>query len=132
MTPIGMLFVVAFLTGSSWALVSLVRRLRRKCAGTRWWIAFVILVVIGLSVGFWCAFHCEYPLGAHYRIGSFPLPVVFFHLEDGKWVDFPVPEFQAWSATFTNIITITALATVPLWLLSWRHYTHERRTAQEH
>jgi hypothetical protein len=130
MTLVGMLSVVAFLTGSSWALVSFVRRLRREHAGTGWWVAFVILIVIGVSVGIWCAFRCEYPLGGHYRIGSFPLPVVFFRLEDGKWVDFPVPEFQAWSAAFTNIFTITALATVPLWLLSWRQHRPEDRKAQ--
>ncbi len=130
MTPIGMLLIVAFLAGSSWALISLVRRLRREHAGLRWWGAFVILVVIGLSLGAWCAFRCEYPLGSHYRIGSFPLPVVIFRLEDGHWVDFPVPGFQAWSAAFTNIIAITALATVPLWFLSWRGCRHEHRTAQ--
>lgn len=125
MTPIAMIFILSLLGGSSWALVSLVRRLRREHAGTRWWIAFAVLVVIGLSVGTWCAFQCEYPIGADYRIGSFPIPIVFFHLEDGQWVDFPAPEFQAWSAAFTNIITITALATVPLWLLSWRQHRHE-------
>jgi hypothetical protein len=107
-----------------------VRRLRREQAGPRRWVAFVILAVIGLSVGAWCAFRCEYPLGAHYRIGSFPLPVVFFHLEDGQWVDFPVPKFQALSAAFTNIITITALATVPLWLLFWRQRRREHAMAQ--
>jgi hypothetical protein len=130
MKPIGMLFVLALLAGSSWALVSLVRRLRCEQAGPRRWVAFVILAVIGLSVGAWCAFRCEYPLGAHYRIGSFPLPVVFFHLEDGQWVDFPVPKFQALSAAFTNILTVTALATVPLWLLSWRQHRHEHTKAQ--
>src|SRR6266436_9572339 len=129
MTPIGMLFVLAFLAGSSWALVSLVRLLRREHAGTRRWIAFVILLVVGISVGVWCAFYCEYSVGGRYRIGSFPLPIVFFHLEDGQWIDFPVPELQAWSAAFTNIVTITALATVPLWLLSWRQQRHERTRA---
>ena len=118
MTPIGMLFVTAFLAGSGWALVSLVRRLRRQHVGTRLWVAFVFLVAIGVSAGTWSAFHFEYPLGARCRIGSFPIPVVFFHLEDGQWVGFPVPPFQAWSAAFTNIITITALATLPLWLVS--------------
>jgi len=125
-----MLFVVAFLTGSIWALVSLVRRLRREHAGIRWWVAFLILLVVGASVGVWCAFHCEYPLGGRYRIGSFPLPVAFFHLEDGQWVDFPVPQFQAWAAAFTNIITMTALATLPLWLLLRWQYRHEHTTAQ--
>jgi hypothetical protein len=130
MTPIGMLFVLAFLAGSSWALVSLVRRLRREQAGPRRWVAFALLVVFGFSVGAWCAFRCEYPLGAHYRIGSFPLPVVFFHLEDGQWVDFPVPRFQALSAALTNVITITALATVPVWLLLWRQHRYEHTEAQ--
>jgi hypothetical protein len=89
MTPLGMLFIIAFLVGSSWALGSLVRRLRREHASTQWWVAFVILVFIGVSGGIWCAFHCEYPLGGDLRIGSFPIPVVFSHLEDGQWVDFP-------------------------------------------
>ena len=127
-----MLFVVALLAGSAWALVSLVRRLRRERAGIRWWIALVIMVSVGVPAGIWCAFHCEYHWGEHYRVGSFLLPVVFFHLEDGQWVDFPVPKLQALSAAFTNIITITALATVPLWLVSWRQHRHEHTEAQEH
>ncbi len=130
MTLFGMLFVVFFLTGSSWALASLVLRFRRERVDARWWAALFTLVGLGLLAGIWCAFYCEYPLGENYRVGSFPLPVVFFHLEDGKWVDFPVPEFQALSAAFSNIITMTTLATVPLWLLSWRQHRHEHTGAQ--
>jgi hypothetical protein len=59
MTPIGMLLVVAFLSGSSWALISLVRRLRREHVGTRWWVAFSSLVLIGMAAGIWCAFQCR-------------------------------------------------------------------------
>ena len=129
MTPIGILFILIFLAASIWALASLVRRLRRAHAGRQWWVSLIVLTVIGIAVGIWFAFHFEYHLGARYRIGSFPIPVVFFHLEDGQWVDFPVPEFQAWAAVFTNIITITALATLPVWLLSWRRHRHEHTTA---
>ena len=121
----GILFVIALLVASSWALVAVVRRLRRERVSTAWWLAFGTLAAIGVAAGIWCALHFEYPLGAHYRVGSFPLPVVFFHLEDGHWVDFPVPKFQAWVAAFTNVITITALATLPIWLLSWRQHRHE-------
>jgi hypothetical protein len=55
-------------------------------------------------------------------VGSFPIPIVFFRLEDGHWIDFPVPAFQAWASVFTNIIAITAFALLPVWLTSWRHH----------
>jgi hypothetical protein len=129
MTPIGILLVIAFLTASSWLLLSLVRHLRRRRVGVQWWAAFVLLIVVGLAVGIWCAFHFEYQVGAHHRFGSFPIPVVFFHLEDGQWIDFPVPPLQGWASAVTNIVTVTALATLPLWGLSWWQHRHKNRPA---
>jgi hypothetical protein len=108
--------------------VSLVRRLRRERARAQWWVGIALLSVIGIAVGIWCAFHFEYHLSARYRVGSFPLPVVFFHLEDGRWVDFPVPEIQASAAAITNVITITALATLPILAFSRRQHRHQRTT----
>ena len=125
----GILLVIIFLALSSWTLVALFRRLRRQHVSAGWWVAFALLCICGAALGVWCAFYCEYHVGTRFRIGSFPIPVVFFHLEDGAWVDFPVPEFQAWAAAFTDIITIIALATLPLWLVSWRHQKYERRVA---
>ena len=123
----GIFIVIIFLVPSSWALVALSRRLRRQRATFRRWLAFGILVACGVAVGIWCAFYLEYPIGSRYRIASFPIPIVFFHLEDGRWVDFPVPKFQAWASAFANVITITALVTLPVWLVSWRQHRHESR-----
>lgn len=114
------MIVIIFLALSSWTIVALFRRLRRQRVSTGCWVAFGILFGCGAALGIWCAFYCEYHVGREMRIGSFPLPIVFFHLEEGRWVDFPVPEFQAWSAMLANIIAIIALATLPLWLVSWR------------
>ena len=58
--------------------------------------------------------------GPHFQIGGFPFPIVFFQLEDGIWTDFPVPSFQLWLTVFTNIISLIAFASLPLWLASWR------------
>ncbi len=122
----GIFIVIIFLALSCWELVALLQRLRLQRATPGLWIAFGVLVACGLAVGIWCAFHVEYHLGSRFRFGGFPIPVVIFHLEDGRWIDFPVPEFQAWAAAFTNVITMTALATLPLWLVSWRQQRHER------
>ena len=121
----GILIVILFLALSVWALVALFRRLRRQHASAGLWFAFTALVSCGIALGIWCGFYFEYHVGTRFRIGSFPIPVVFFHLEDGQWVDFPVAEFQAWSAAFANIIIITALIASPLWLVLWRHHKHD-------
>ena len=125
----GMLFVIVFLGASSWALASLVGRLRRSRAGGGWWLAFGLLAATGIAVGIWCGFAVEYHLGARYRVASFPLPVVFFHLEGNEWVDYPVPLFQAWATAFTNVVAMAALATLPLWPLSRLLNRHEHTTA---
>jgi hypothetical protein len=112
------LLALIFLGLSLWALVALLRRLREQRVSARWWAALACLVLCGIGLGVWCAFYCEYQVGARLRFGSFPVPVVVFHLEQGSWVDFPLQKFAAWPVAFTNIITITALATLPLWLVS--------------
>ena len=117
----GFFIVILFLALSVWMLVGLFRQLRRQHAGRSLWFSFSVLAACGITVGIWCALGCEYHVGTNFRIGSFPIPVVFFRFEDGQWVDFPVPAFQAWLAVVTNIITITALATLPVWLLLRRH-----------
>jgi len=113
----GILVVIVALALSSWSIFALFRRLRHQHASSGSWVAFGVLLACGLALGAWCAFYCEYHMGTRYRIGSFPIPVVFFHLEQGDWVDFPVSDFQAWASAFANIVTIAALATIPMWLL---------------
>lgn len=129
MTPFGILLIIIFFVASSWALVSVVRRLRRERVGARCWGVFTLLALLGGVVGFWCAFDCEYQLGAAFRVGGFPLPVVFFHLENGRWVDFPVPKFQGWATAFTNVISIMALVTLPLWLVFWQRHRNAHTPA---
>jgi hypothetical protein len=119
------LLAIVFLGLSIWLLVALFRRLLRQRVGPSWWSAFVFLIACGVGMGIWCAFYCEYPVGSHFRFGSFPIPAVIFHLEDGNWVDFPLETFWLWLVVFVNIITITAIATFPLWLASWRKQRHE-------
>jgi hypothetical protein len=99
--------------------------LRRQGATAGRWLAFSFLAACGIAAGIWCAFYVEYHIGSRYRIGGFPIPIVFFHLEDGQWVDFPVPTFQLWATVFTNIIAITALATLPVWLVSLGQHRDE-------
>lgn len=118
--PMGIALVILVFALSIWVVLSLAQRLRQASAGAGLWLMFSVLAACGIGAGIWCAFYCEYPVGTHLRIGSFPLPVVFFHFEDGQWVDFPVPKLQAWLTMATNIIAIATLATLPVRLVFWR------------
>ena len=113
----GFLFVTVIFALSCWELAATFRRLRRGGAGVGWWIGLTGLLLIGLAVGFWCAFDVEYHAGPNFRIGGVPLPLVFFHLEGGQWVDFRVAKFQAWAAAFANILAVAAIATLPIFLI---------------
>jgi heme A synthase len=119
------LLAIILLALSIWAFVALFRRLQRQRRGTSWWFVLLLLTACGIGIGIWCAFYCEYPVGSSFRFGGFPIPAVVFHLEDGNWVDFPLQRIWMWAVLVANIITITTLATLPLWLASRREPKHE-------
>ncbi len=48
------------------------------------------------------------------RFVSFPMPVAFFHLEDGQWVDFPTPEYVMYPGLAANVAVITACLVLPV------------------
>jgi NO-binding membrane sensor protein with MHYT domain len=119
------LLAIIFLGLSTWTLIALFRRLLRRRVARSWWGALSFLIACGMGLGIWCALYCEYPVGSHFRFGSFPIPAVVFHLEDGNWVDFPLQEFWLWAVVAANIITVVALATIPLWLAPRNKQKHE-------
>ena len=102
---------------SSWNLVVLCQRLRMQKVSAHWWVVLGLLIACGMGLGSWCAFCWEYQLGTQFRFGSFPIPVVVFQLEADNWVDFPIAGWQMWPVMISNVISITAFATLPLWLV---------------
>src|ERR1700761_3616643 len=113
-----LILIVLLFCVSVWSLIALFRRLRRIHASGRLWLAFVVLILLGVAVGYRCSFHGQYQLRDDFRVASFPIPIVFFRLEEGNWMDYPVPDYQVWPTAVTNIFIVTAVATVPLWLWS--------------
>lgn len=114
----GFLIVVALFAVSSWAVFATVRRLRRTKASQVWWFAFASLVLIGLVAGCWLAFSFEYQVSPRMRYSSFPMPLAFFHLEDGRWVDFVTPPHVMYPGLVANVIAVVAMALLPLSLTS--------------
>jgi hypothetical protein len=115
---IGLLIIIGVLVSSCWMLFATSRRLRRHRVSRGWWLAYGGLSFVGLALGGWLAFGFEYHLSATVRVSSFPLPLCVFQLENAQWVDYPVSEYAVYPVVVTNMVAVTALATLPLLLAS--------------
>lgn len=110
----GFIVVITVLALSAWAVLATVRRLHQSKAGHVWWIALSLLLAVGCGAGSWFAFSFEYQVSPQMRYASFPVPLVFFHLEDGRWIDFITPPHVMYPGLVANVACFAALAVLPL------------------
>ena len=107
-------------------------RLRRTGAGRSWWFAFIALAIVGVTVGSWLALRFEYQISPTLRCASFPVPLAFFHLENGNWIDFVTPPQVMYSGLVANILAVVAVFLLPLLLtlvISHRRQGNEKHVA---
>jgi len=110
----GFIIVIIVLALSAWAVLATVRRLRQMKAGLAWWLAFASLLAVGCGAGTWFAFSFEYQVSPEMRCSSFPLPLAFFRLEEGRWIDFITPPHVMYPGLVANVASFVALALLPL------------------
>jgi hypothetical protein len=129
----GFLIVIVLFALSSWGVFATFLRLRRTHASRAWWFAFALLVVVGLVAGCWLAFSFEYQVSPRIRYASFPIPLAFFHLEHGQWIDFVTPAYVMYPGLVANVTAVVAVVLLPLLLVSLvsgrRHRKHEIHAA---
>jgi hypothetical protein len=127
------LIVIALFALGALGVLATFRSLHRTHASRNWWFAFGSLVIVGLVAGCWFAFNFEYQVSPRMRFVSFPMPLAFFHLEEGEWIDFVTPPYVMYPGLVANVIAIVALALLPLLLASLasgrRHREHETYSA---
>ena len=113
------LIAVAIFAASLWLIVATLLRLRRLGAAWPWWVVFSVLLTVGSVAGVWLAFDFEYQVSPRMRLASFPVPLAFFRLEDGRWVDYVPPPPVIYAGLAANVIANEAIAVVPLFLASF-------------
>jgi hypothetical protein len=114
----GLLIVIIVFALGCWTLFATFRRLRRFHAGCAWWSTYICLALSGVILGYWLAFQFEYQVSPEFRFASFPIPLCFFHLENGQWVDFITPEIVMYPGLLANIVAITAIVVLPIMIAS--------------
>jgi len=105
-----MLPVLAF---DIWLLATTGKTQWIKWARPGEWRRLAGALAIGAVLGVWLAFFVGYKWSDKMRVTGFPIPVAYFHLEDGKWVDFIPPPIVQWTAVGINFLSGFAATMIP-------------------
>jgi hypothetical protein len=98
----GIIFVTIVYLFCGWIIIPTIRKLI-GAHNKKLWLAGFLLAVIGLTIGYLLA-NQEYNAGSSMRIAGIPMPLVFFHFENGQWVDFPLPAYVGWPGYIATIL----------------------------
>jgi hypothetical protein len=100
----GLILILPVLAFEVWLLATTGRKQCKIWRQARVWPRLAGAVLIGLALGVWLAFFVQYKWGSGVRVIGFPVPVRFFHLEDGRWVDYLPPEAMQWAGWAANFL----------------------------
>ncbi len=96
-----------------WLVLRNAAQLYRRRASWGWWTVLVTIVIVGAYAGRQLS-HCEVRVSPEFVRGGLPLPIGFFHLEEGQWTDYVLPHPAQWC----NIVADTVIPIMVL-LLPW-------------
>lgn len=109
----GLIFILPIFAFDLWLACTTGRRqialwLERKQAPR---IAGVFL--IGLILAVWLTVFVKYSMGPELKVRGFPVPLVFFHLENRSWTETTLPSGLPYIGVVTNFLTGLAAPFIP-------------------
>jgi hypothetical protein len=82
---VGLIFIIPILAFDTWLACTTGRRQVRRWLELKQWRQLAAAGAIGVALAVWLTFFMQYGGGPKIRVQSFPVPLVFFHLEDKGW-----------------------------------------------
>src|SRR5688500_8975288 len=86
MDYLGLLFIIPVAAISVWIIYSSFRTLRRGEVAPVWRNRLIVLLVIGVVLGIYCAFIRNSQPTAAFGVEGFPIPTTIHKLENELWV----------------------------------------------
>jgi len=109
----GLIIIVPVLAFDVWLLATTGKKQFKIWSQARAWPKLAGAAGIGVALGVWLALFVEYHWGARMRVIGFPVPVCFFHLEDGNWIDYLIPTPMQWLGAAANFLSGLAAPLIP-------------------
>jgi hypothetical protein len=110
---VGLLFILPILAFDIWLSWTTGRRQVRRWLELRQWPRLVSALAAGLALAIWLTFFLRYGNGPKMRIQGFPIPFVFFRLEDQTWSRTVLPSSLPYAGAATDFLTGLAAPFIP-------------------
>jgi hypothetical protein len=108
-----LILILPVLAVDVWLLATTGKKQFNIWKQARAWTRLTGAAAIGAALGVWLSSFVEYKWGAEIRVAGFPIPVCFFHLENGEWVDFPLPTAMIFLGSIANFLSGLVVPLIP-------------------
>jgi len=107
----GLIFILPILAFDIWLACTTGRRQVRLWLEHGQWKQLAAAAAIGLALAIWMTFFLHYSNGPNLRVQGFPVPLVFFHLDDKTQTGLPAA--LPYVGTATDFVTGLAAPFIP-------------------
>jgi hypothetical protein len=107
-----LLLILPVLALDVWLLATTGKKQFRIWTQARAWPRLAGAAGLGVALGIFCL-SVKYKWGSEMRVIGFPVPVCFFHLENGNWVDFLPPAAMQYPGCAANFLSGLAAPLLP-------------------
>jgi hypothetical protein len=109
----GLILIIPILAFDVWLSCTTGRRQVRRWLELGQWPRIVAVFAAGLALAVWLTFFVRYGNGTKMRIQGFPIPLVFFHLEDKTWTRTTLPSSLPYAGAAADFFTGLAAPFIP-------------------
>ena len=109
----GLIFILPILAFDIWLSWTTGRRQVRLWVELGQWRQIAVACAIGMALAVWLTFYVKYSFDPKMRVIGFPIPLVFFHLEDKTWTRTVLPAALPYAGGAADILTGLAAPFIP-------------------
>lgn len=85
------ILIIPIFAFSVWLLGTTGRRLVQETRANGRWLRLIVVLLVGIGLGYLFTFRVQYKIAPTLRLHSFPVPSLFVYQQDSNWVDSPLP-----------------------------------------
>jgi len=109
----GLILIIPILAFDVWLSCTTGRRQVRRWLELGQWREMAAAFVIGVGLAVWLTFFLKYSFDPKMRVVGFPIPLVFFHLEDKTWTQTVLPGALPYPGGVADFLTGLAAPFIP-------------------